>query len=194
MIRLTNGLYNKHYKLSKITITAMFISLSVVLRLFKHVLLGELQIINFSLVFAIIAGYFYGGFAGFNVGFFSFILSDFYLGFGLWTIVDGFIAGIIGFMWSLFRWISDRFLIFILSFLSIFIYDIFTSAILYCLIGFSLWKAFLIGFIGLFLPVYGGYLYGIGPITEFSSSMLICILISRLNSLIKVNRYEFKNL
>jgi len=194
MIKLTSGLYNKCYKLSRITVTAMFISLSIVLRLFKHTLLGGLQIINFSLVFAIIAGYFYGGFAGFNVGFFSFILSDFYLGFGLWTFVDGFIAGIIGFIWSLFRRISDKFLVFILSFLSIFIYDIFTSVILYVLIGFSLWKAFLIGFIGLFLPVYGGYLYGIGPLTEFLSSMLTYILISRLNSLIKVNRYGLKNL
>lgn len=183
---MASSFHFKRYKVLRITVTAIFISLSIVLRLFKHTILGGLQIINFPLIFAIIAGYFYGGFAGFNVGFFSFVLSDFYLGFGLWTFIDGFIAGLIGFTWSLLKRIDDNFLIFLLLFLSTFIYDIFTSVVLYVLFGFSLWKAFLIGFIGLFLPVYGGYLYAIGPITEFLSSMFTYTLISKLDNLIKV--------
>lgn len=65
-------------------------------------------------------------------------------------------------------------------YLCVFFYDITTSALTYLISGLSPTNALIIGLIGLFIPVEGGWIFGIGPITEFTTSLLTTILITVL--------------
>ncbi len=170
----------KGTSLSKVTAQiGVWSALAVAARVGKHALVGPLQFVNLPLLFTMLAGMLYGSSVGFGVGFLSFLASDSILGLGIWTLIDGVLAGTVGFLWSRLK-LGDRILLFIFSYLSVFLYDISTSWILYMIFGFSPVEAFIIGFVGLFLPVAGGGAIAIGPTTEATTSLLLSILAPRL--------------
>ncbi len=172
----------KGASLSKVTAQiGVWSALAVAARMGKHALLGPLQFVNLPLLFTMLAGMLYGSGVGFGVGFLSFLASDSILGLGIWTLIDGGLAGIIGVLWSRLK-SRDRLLLFVLAYSSVFLYDILTSWILYVIFGFSLVEAFIIGFVGLFLPVAGGGAIAIGPTTEATTSLLLSVLAPRLLS------------
>ncbi|MDW8035622.1 MAG: hypothetical protein RMI85_04115 [Candidatus Korarchaeum sp.] len=157
-------------------------SLSVFARLAKHLLIGPMQVINLPLIFTMLAGYFDGASVGFIVGFLSFLISDSFLGMGLWTLVDGFIAGLIGSLMGIFRRVMNAKLkiLFVSSYLFTLSYDILTSWLLYMAFGLAPLNALVIGIIGLFLPVSGGNVLAIGPITEALTAISFSLLVVEL--------------
>ncbi len=177
----------KDSSLSKVTAQiGVWTALAVATRMGKHALVGPFQFVNLPLLFTMISGLVYGWRVGFGVGFLSFLVSDSLLGIGIWTLVDGIIAGAIGAAWSKLRLRSGASL-FVLSYLSCFLYDIATSWILYMLFGFPPVEAFILGLVGLFLPVAGGGVVAIGPMTEATTSFLLSILVPRL---LRENNYS----
>ncbi|MDK2372555.1 MAG: hypothetical protein QI197_04175 [Candidatus Korarchaeota archaeon] len=169
----------KEASLSKVTAQiGVWSALAVAARIGKHVLIGPLQFVNLPLLFTMLAGMLYGSDVGFGVGFLSFLVSDSVIGLGIWTLVDGGLAGAIGAIWARLR-IKERVFIFVVAYLSTFLYDILTSWILYLIFGFPPMEAFILGFVGLFLPVAGGGAIAIGPTTEATTSLLLSILAPR---------------
>ncbi len=172
----------KDASLSKVTAQiGVWSALAVAARIGKHVLVGPLQFVNLPLLFTMLAGMLYGSSVGFGVGFLSFLVSDSIIGLGIWTLVDGGLAGAIGAIWARLR-IKERVFIFVIAYLSTFLYDILTSWILYMIFGFPPTEAFVLGFVGLFLPVAGGGAVAIGPTTEATTSLLLSILAPRFLS------------
>ncbi len=170
----------KEASLSKVTAQiGVWSALAVATRMGKHALVGPLQFVNLPLLFTMLAGMLYGSSVGFGVGFLSFLASDSILGLGIWTLIDGGLAGMIGALWSRLE-SRSRILLFILAYSSVFMYDILTSWILYMIFGFPPVEAFVIGFVGLFLPVAGGGAIAIGPTTEATTSLLLSILAPKL--------------
>ncbi len=154
-------------------------ALSVVTRLGKHLLVGPIQFINLPLLFAMLSGMLYGAEVGMGVGFLSFLVSDSFLGLGLWTIVDGGTAGMLGALWSRVKPKNKLFLV-ILAYLSTFLYDMLTSCTLYMIFGLSPMEAFIVGFLGLFIPVAGGGVFAIGPTTEAATAITLLFIADRL--------------
>ncbi|MEM0232333.1 MAG: hypothetical protein QXG78_04445, partial [Candidatus Methanomethyliaceae archaeon] len=70
----------------------------------------------------------------------------------------------------------------------IFCFDVMNSWLLYVIIGFDWLYAFIIAIVGLFLPAGGGFLYGVGPITE---AITILVTLGLIN-VIKRNGLEFR--
>ncbi|RLE76030.1 MAG: hypothetical protein DRJ44_04785 [Thermoprotei archaeon] len=161
----------------ELSLTALLVGLSVLFRYAKNVF-TTVQFVNFPLVFCIFSGLFFGSRVGFAVGFLSYVISDFLILPGVWTFVNSLLAGLIGLLWGILgkRFIRYRIEFFVLVFLSVFLFDIASSVILYLIFGFSLLDAFVWGVVGLFLPVFGGKLIGVGPITEASTSFIVCFL------------------
>ncbi len=164
-----------------VSYVGVFSALSVGVRLAKHAAFGSFQFINIPLLFSMLAGALFGFKVGFGVGFVSFLVSDSMLGLGLWTLVDGLICGSIGGLWAK---VEDRdFTInFLLGYLSTFAYDVLTSWILYVMVGFNPVEAFLIGFVGLFLPVAGGGVLLIGPLTESSTALALAFVLPKMRN------------
>ncbi len=173
--------YEKRNKsLSNVTAQiGIWTALSVVTRLGKHLLVGPIQFINLPLLFAMLSGMLYGAQVGMGVGFLSFLVSDSFLGLGLWTIVDGGVAGILGALWSKIRTKNRLFLV-ILAYISTFLYDIATSCILYMIFGLNPVEAIIIGILGLFIPVAGGDIFAIGPTTEAATAMVLLFIADKL--------------
>ena len=156
-------------------------SLGVFTRLAKHLLIGPMQVVNFPLVFAMLAGYLDGMLVGFSVGFLSFLISDSFLGIGLWTFVDGFFAGLMGSLAGTLRGISVNWkLTFSISYLLTLFYDILTSWVLYMAFGLPPLQSLVIGIVGLFLPAGGGSGFMIGPITEVLTALSFSLLVIEL--------------
>lgn len=167
--------------LSKVTAEiGVWSALAVTTRLLKHALAGPFQFVNLPLLFTMLSGCLYGSSVGFGVGFLSFLVSDSLLGAGIWTPVDGGIAGIIGALWSMIK-VKSKIFLFILGYISTFLYDIITSWILYMIFGLPPIEALVVGFVGLFFPVAGGNAIAIGPTTEATTSLLLSFLVPRLN-------------
>ncbi|MEM0036132.1 MAG: hypothetical protein QXU23_01195 [Candidatus Korarchaeum sp.] len=159
----------------------IWVSLSVLTRLGKHLLIGPMQVINLPLLFTMLAGYFDGVLVGFTVGFLSFLISDSFLGIGLWTFVDGFIAGLVGSLTSIFRGVANsKRISFFLSYSLTLSYDILTSWILYMAFGLTPLHSLIVGITGLFLPAGGGSAFMIGPITEALTALSFSLLVSEL--------------
>ncbi len=178
MIVMIGG--KKGASLSKVTAQmGVWSALAVAARVGKHALVGPFQFVNLPLLFTMLAGMLYGGSVGFGVGLLSFLVSDTVLGLGIWTVVDGTLAGIVGAFWSKLR-LKDRVVLFMLGYLSTFLYDVLTSWILYMIFGFPPLEALIVGVVGLFLPVAGGGAIAIGPTTEATTSLLLSILAPRL--------------
>jgi len=68
-------------------------------------------------------------------------------------------------------------------------FDITNSWALLVIMGFDWFVALIIGIIGLFLPAAGGYLYGVGPITEATTVALIVTIVS----ILKKNGYLIRS-
>jgi len=175
----------------KITYTAMLIALAVTLRLVKYSLFGPLQFVNFAAIFTIVGGVVFGPVVGLTVGFFSYLLSDMLLGAGPWTLVDAvFMAGvgiIAGIIWGRRPLMQIKKLeLGIGVFLLMLANDIFTSWVLNVIFGYPVVWALIIGIIGLLWPVPGGFMIGVGPITEATTTILAVSIVfvlakSRLN-------------
>jgi len=165
----------------KIALTANLTATAVALRFIKHGLMGPLQFINIPGIFALTAGTLLGPLTGFLVSVLIFLTSDFFLGFGPWSIVTssmcGVIGGIAGLLWR--KRATSRVEVLIISFILFLIYDVSTSFLLYIPLM-SPMEALIMGIIGLFTPVMGGGLYAVGPITELSSSIVSSILIGKI--------------
>jgi len=163
-----------------LTRTSIYIALAVTLRYMKNTF-TTIQFINIPLIFTILAGIHLGYIPGFIVGIFSYLISDLLIFPGLWTVVDSFLAGIIGAMWGImYRVKMSKVELFILVFLSILLYDILSSSILYMLFGLSPFQAFTLGILGLFIPVYGGGMIGVGPLTEGISAFFLNLIVYEL--------------
>ncbi|RLF04787.1 MAG: hypothetical protein DRJ64_06415 [Thermoprotei archaeon] len=161
----------------KIAVISIFSSLAAALRIFKHMVFGSFQFINIPLSFVFLTSYFFGGITGTLVGFLSFAVSDALLGFGLWTITNSAISGLLSLPISLLKKVKSKTLLFVMFYILTFIYDILSSLILYVILGIPLRTALAFSVIGLFLPIQGGYMIGVGPITEFSTALLTILLI-----------------
>lgn len=163
----------------RIALISILVASAVGFRIVKHTLAGPIQFINLPLVFTIVSGSILGFKAGFTVGSLSFLISDMFLGAGLWTVVDGFMAGLIGgiagLLWNGRKPEFPQILT--ISYILAFTYDIATSFILYVLMSIDVRTALLAGFLGLFMPVMGGFLYAVGPITEFLSAFTASLLL-----------------
>ena len=164
----------------RISLIAVLTGLGVAFRVSKNAI-TQIQFINIPLAFTMVGGYLGGPLVGGTVGLFTFIISDFVILPGPWTVVDSLLASVIGVLWgSIRRFVSGRLQIFIAAFFSELLYDIVSSVILYIVIGMDVMKALAIGIVGLFLPVCGGFIFGIGPMTEISTALLSSLVISHL--------------
>lgn len=160
----------------KLVLTALFASLAIVLRLFKHAVIGPVQIVNLPAAICIIAALILGAYAGLSVGVISMTVSDLILGFGLWTFVTASFLGLIGLVFGIMKeLINNKFQLFSMILIALFANDVLTSAILYMVLGFNPPLAFATGIIGLFLPAGGGYMFAVGPVTEISTSLLVVL-------------------
>jgi energy-coupling factor transport system substrate-specific component len=155
--------------------------MAIVFRLLKNAV-TSMQFLNIPLALAFVASYLFGSKIGLMVGFFGYVFSDLLIYPGLWTIVNSLVAGLVSYIFGLSsqRVIQDDLVLFMEAFLLCFFFDLSTSTLLYILFGLEISKALVFAFIGLFLPVMGGYLIGVGPLTEFSTSILTVLLIRGL--------------
>ena len=187
MMKNGNGLS----RTKKITYTAMLIALAVTLRLVKYSLFGPLQFVNFPAIFTIVGGVVFGPEVGLTVGLFSYLLSDMLLGAGPWTMVDAvFMAAmglIVGIIWGRRPLMQVKKLeLGIGVFVLMLSYDILTSWVLNIIFGYPVIWALIIGIIGLLGPAGGGFMFGVGPITEATTTILVVSVVfvlarSRIN-------------
>lgn len=155
---------------------SVFTGLAVLFRYVKNAFTA-VQFINFPLAFTIIAGAYFGPFAGLLVGLLSYLLSDLLIMPGLWTLANSTLAALVGGFWGLVGGrVSGGMELFVLSYLTTFLFDVLSSMALYVAFGVGPLEAFTLGIVGLFLPVFGGSLIGVGPITEASTALLVCFL------------------
>ncbi|MFX1485732.1 MAG: ECF transporter S component [Promethearchaeota archaeon] len=164
---------------TKLTMTSVLASLAIALRLFKHFIIGPIQIINLPGVMTVASGILMGAVSGLTVGLFAFFVSDLILGFGPWTPITAGFMGLIGIVAGLLWFRRDeisRLELFTVSFILIFINDVFTSVGGYMILGLSFEGALLTSLVGLFIPAGGGFFLAVGPITEGATAFLIAIL------------------
>jgi energy-coupling factor transport system substrate-specific component len=174
----------------KITYTAILIALAISLRLIKYALFGPMQFVNFPGIFTLISGVMFGPITGVTVGFASYLFSDILLGAGPWTAVNAFFMAIIGLVSGLIWSRKDKTKISkaglgIGAYVLMFAFDVTTSWLLLITIGVEWFTALVIGLLGLFMPASGGFLIGVGPITEATTAVLTVMLVFALNRGIK---------
>ena len=95
-----------YYVMSKakfIAQVSLLVTIGVVLRILKHLLVSPVQFVNLPLSLIMITGYLFGPIAGLVVGLSTFVLSDLLLGLGPWTLYNSVVSGIIGCLWGLLR-------------------------------------------------------------------------------------------
>jgi energy-coupling factor transport system substrate-specific component len=173
----------------KITYTAILIALAVSLRLVKVALFGPVQFVNFPGIFTIVGGILFGPSVGIAVGFASYLFSDIMIGLpGPWTVVNAVLMAsfglISGLIWGRngYRKVT-KIGLGIGTFVMMFAFDIISSGILLVMVLGGNWlNAFAIGLIGLFLPspVSGGFMIGVGPITEVTTTILVVTIVNIL--------------
>lgn len=166
-----------------IALTSIFTALGITLRLLKHALAGTIQFMNAPLFSAMVAGYVAGPFSGALTGVLSFTLSDALIMLGPWTPINAVLAGIIGASWGLLKGEYRNSTIFISAFFSEFLYDILSSFALYAVFLKDPLIALVYSLVGLYMPVMGGYLIAVGPITEFVTAGLTTLVVNRLKKL-----------
>lgn len=175
----------------KITYTAMLIALAVTLRIIKYSMFGPLQFVNFPAIFTIVGGVVFGPIVGLTVGLSSYLLSDMVLGAGPWTVVNALFIGVVGIITGLI-WGRMPFLKLKKIELGIGVYllmlgfDIFNSWVLNIIWGYPWLWSLIYGLLGLLMPAGGGYMIGVGPITEATTTILTVSIIfvlarSRIN-------------
>lgn len=162
--------------------SSILISLAVAIRWVKNLLTG-FQFINISLVLAYLGSFFYSPFVGFLVGSTSYVVSDLFISPGPWTVVNAALAGLVAYVFGVSKkFLSEYEFLFVLAYILTFMFDLLSSTILYVIFGFNLFDAFFWGLLGLFLPVMGSGIIGVGPLTEFVTSFLSVFLIKALES------------
>ena len=170
-------------RVQELSVTAVLSAAAASLRIIKHLIAGPIQFVNIPAVFAIIGGAVFGARIGFLVGLFSFVISDFILGSGPWTAVNSILCGLIGVISSV-LWYGEtsvsRLEVGATTYLLLFMNDILNSMILYLLLGFSIQQAAIISVVGLFLPIAGGWMFFVGPITEGTTSVLAATLMPEI--------------
>lgn len=162
---------------------AVFSALGIAVRLLKHAIAGTLQFMNAPLLATIVAACIGGSTVGALTGVISFLASDAVLGLGPWTLVNSMLAFLIGLVWGRVSPNYSFVIVFTLSFLTVFAYDIISSFALYVLFIGDLRAALFYAFVGLYIPVMGGYLIGVGPLTETVTAALTALLIKKLDKL-----------
>ncbi|MEM4720740.1 MAG: ECF transporter S component [Candidatus Methanomethylicaceae archaeon] len=173
-------------RVKTVTYTAMVIALAVSLRLIKYSLFGSIQFVNFPAVFTIIGGALLGPSSGAVIGFSSYVLSDIMIGLpGPWTAVNSILMAGFGFLSGLIWGRSGvkqigKLGLAVGAYIMLLAFDITNSWALLVIMGFDWLSALIIGIVGLFLPAAGGYLYGVGPITEATTVILIVTIVSML--------------
>jgi len=167
----------------RVSLIAVLTALGIAFRVSKNAI-TQIQFINIPLAFTMVGGYLGGPLVGGTVGLFTFIISDFIILPGPWTVVDSLLAFIIGVFWGTIRkFISSKLQVFITAFFSELLYDIASSIVLYIAIGMDVMKALVVGIVGLFLPVCGGFIFGVGPMTELSTAFLSSLIIVHLEKI-----------
>ena len=166
----------------KITYAAILIALAASLRLTKHLLFGPLQFINFPGIFAIVGGIVFGPVTGMTVGFTTYLLSDFLLGAGPWTVVNallmGFFGALSGILWRRTNGSFSKIAMGIGVYVIMFAFDILSSWILNMVFGWSPTVALIYGLMGLFMPnPAGGFMIGVGPITEATTAIVVVSIV-----------------
>ncbi|MHA1917175.1 MAG: hypothetical protein ACTSUV_02550 [Candidatus Ranarchaeia archaeon] len=173
-----------------IPLTAILTSLSIVLRLIKHAAVGGIQFINLIAVITFITAIILGPYSSMFVGFFSFIISDFFIGLpGPWSITNGVILGLLSIIPSLLWHKNERkpeyLELVIVVFILEFIYDLFSSFFgLIIWSGLPIHEGLILSLAGLFFPVMGGFIFLIGPITELTTSVLVGYLYPKIVNII----------
>jgi energy-coupling factor transport system substrate-specific component len=180
----------------KITYTAILIALATSLRITKHLLFGPLQFINFPGIFTIVGGIIFGPIMGMTVGFTTYLISDFILGAGPWTIVNallmGFFGALSGILWRKTNGNFSKIAMGIGVYVIMFAFDVLSSWILNMIFGWPPMIALVYGLLGLFMPnPTGGFMFGVGPITEATTSIVVVTIVALLlKSKIGGRRYQ----
>ncbi len=170
-----------------IVLIALFAAIPVGIRI-AFIMTGLSVIVqwtNIIGVFTFIGAIFLGPVAGIFIGFTGFLLSDVISPWGVspYTILMGGTMAAIGFISGLTISYEDEMLFFekviliVKLYILMFIYDAITSIVGYLLWGLTLNDAIFYGIVGLFIPLYGGYLWLVGPITEATTSIITTILL-----------------
>ncbi|HIE36941.1 TPA: hypothetical protein EYP83_02135 [Candidatus Geothermarchaeota archaeon] len=150
---------------------SVFTSMAVVGRLSMTILPNIAPVAPLTLL----AGYLGNAYTGFVVGLLSMLISDIYIGIGPWTLFTSFFMGLVGVTGSLIYRVSrDKVIIFVLSYIAVLIYDIGTS--IFPMLFFGVPP--IVAILNLFLPIFFlGIPYPMGPVHEFTSSLLFISLI-----------------
>lgn len=164
----------------KIAIVSILAATAITIRVAKNWIVGSFQFINVALVFGFIGSIILDPLSGGLVAFLSQLISDLLIWPGPWTPVTSITAFIAAALGALAKHTKYQEFQIIILYLCTFFYDIITSFLTYFILGLSLTNSLILGIIGLFLPVQGGWMFGIGPITEFTTSLLTVLLVKVL--------------
>jgi len=169
----------------KITYTAILIALAASLRITKHLLFGPLQFINFPGIFTIVGGIIFGPVMGMTVGFTTYVVSDFVLGAGPWTVVNALLMGMFGalsgVLWRRINGSFSKIAMGIGVYVIMFAFDVLSSWVLNMIFGSPPMVALIYGLLGLFLPTTtGGFMLGVGPITEATTAIIVVTIVALL--------------
>ncbi|MDI9643741.1 MAG: ECF transporter S component [Candidatus Verstraetearchaeota archaeon] len=173
----------------KITYTSILIALAASLRIVKYSIFGPMQFISFPGIFTILGGVLFGPVTGGVVGVASYLISDIMIGMpGPWTPVNCMLMGAVGFgsglIWGKREKVKiSRTGMMIGTYLLMFIFDVASSWILLMLIMGNAFEALIVGLLGLFMPnpTAGGWMFAVGPITEFTTASVLTMLVQVLS-------------
>ncbi len=152
-------------------LASLFTGAAVALRYAKNALTG-VQFINIPLAMAYTAAWLGGPRLGFLVASASYLISDMLIMPGPWTPVDAGLAGAAALAFGLAARRLRGIELAVAAFLATLAYDVASSSLLYMIFGVPPAEAVAMGIVGLFLPVMGGGLIGVGPVTEAATALL----------------------
>ncbi|MEM3831990.1 MAG: hypothetical protein QW128_00090 [Thermoprotei archaeon] len=164
----------------KIATISILTATAITIRITKNWTIGAFQFINIALIFGFIGSILLDPLSGGLVALLSQLISDLFIWPGPWTPITSFTAFATAMLGSLSKRIKYEEFQVIILYLCVFFYDIITSTLTYLISGLSPINSLVVGLIGLFLPVEGGWMFGVGPITEFTTSFLTVMLMKIL--------------
>jgi len=168
-------------KSREVTLVAVFSALGVSFRVAKN-LLTQLQFVNIPLLFAFVGSHVGGPLAGFLIAALTYLLSDLLILPGVWTLVNALLGGLTAAFFGLVsRGLASVEYRFAAAFLLCFLFDVASSAVLYVAFGLPPTVAVVTGMVGLFLPVMGGFMVGVGPLTEFTTALLSALVVEKVS-------------
>lgn len=178
-----------------VVLIALLASIPIALRI-AFIMTGlsiVVQWVNIIAIFVYIGAIFLGPIAGLFIGLIGFFISDIISPYGVspFTLITGGTIGIIGFIVGLTInykkdiSIYEKILLFIKIYVFTFLYDIITSILGYLLWGMNINDAIFYGLVGLFIPLYGGYLWFVGPITETTTAIITILLLKPVQKILE---------